>query len=447
MPAQEPSSPVRQRPEQSTGGRLAGSHEASEKAPQQSGEPSHASGAEGAAPPRSTAVIEAYSEALNSTKEQPRSSPGNHTSFPVPPGAQVVAPWTPGAQLGLDRRAYAARVSRADPGTGPASASQQTLPPVPGRHQAQLCLPLEWWETPPQRRRWARLRKALRCATPQTRGAVERCEPSEWTLVSCPNGHGRSRSPVPIDGCGKLDCEVCRPRAGGRRARTAAQRFVDAPILRITIPYPAGWRSRLDMSTIRAASPILWTVIEAWLRKVHHLDHRHQLASEDWLHPCGEDEEIWKPHHNFLIRGEALWLEPGDGGVVLRRRVLHPHVTVAELALLKQMVREVWERSSLDGVPEIPVVDYGYLTKAAHRGKRSHFIRYNARTFPGWHEGGRTHTRVAHALFQRGWGLYKQLLQLPRDRINCCSQCGAHLHVEKVATPDLPRRLRDRAPP
>ena len=348
------------------------------------------------------------------------------------PGGQLALPGSP-AQLGLDGRAYAVVDAIA------------STTPAPGGSAAQLTVfdgPL--LDSPPNKRRLRRVRKELAKAVELVLsiGTVKTCEPSRWAFTSC--GNGCYLRAVPVDGCGDLDCKTCHRKLTGRRRRAAAKRFAGAPILRVIIPYPARYRARLTVPVLTAMGALLNATVEQWLRDIHHLKPDQELASEDWFHPAGDEEpEQWKPHHNFLFRGQALWLGPHG----LRQRMLEPHVTKKALADLKQRVRAVW-LDVFGEAPEIPVLEYKYVKKNASTAWRAHFIGYTVRTFPGWHHDvlgggtGRGSNRRAYGLFRRGWPLFYELLHSPKpqEEERICQECRGMIITKIVTTEELHQR-------
>jgi hypothetical protein len=226
-------------------------------------------------------------------------------------------------------------------------------------------------------------------------------------------------------------------------------------MLKVELTYPSEVVYRIDRATLSALSPVAAAVVDVWLRHVNYLPRRDEvkdvLGIEDWPHPTGEGvcracgkvahrgedtcecggrvrrRRPWHPHHNLLVRGQALWWnERGD----LARRELFPHVQRTDLDLL----RELWADAiaAVFGGPAGPVDVYYRYVRPGDEAARSHIIKYVARTWPGWHGSalGRVQRR-AFGYFRRGWPLFRELLGLDVET-GFCANCGAPILSELV---------------
>lgn len=305
-------------------------------------------------------------------------------------------------------------------------------------------------------------RAAARSEGPPQPCASVACVPQSWVHTFCEAGCFHTM--VPSDSCGSVECSTCAPKLLRRRVKSAGRRFQGAPLLKVELTYPEEVVGRIDTATLAALSPIASTVVDVWLRHVHHLpqDRRDLLGVEDWPHPTGsghcrkcglvakQGEQTcecggrirrrrpWHPHHNVLVRGQALWL---TDRAELVRRDLFPHVQKADLDLLRSLWADAL-RAVFDS--DVPVVDvrYGYV-RPGDEARRSHMLKYVIRTWPGWHRAalGRIQRR-AYGYFRRGWPLFRELLGLHSESGLCA--CGACISAEIVPADDRVRLMEIR---
>jgi len=370
---------------------------------------------------------------------------------------------TPGNHTIKPRSKPAASTALREPRSKPAAST--ALRAVP----AAMTL---WRDSKAGKARVVKARRAVeRSSGPPLPSATLACEPKSWVHTFCTNACWHQM--VPSDSCGNVECTTCAPKLLSRRKKSAGKRFDGAPLLQLVLTYPEEVVARVDREALAALSPVAATVTDVWLRHVHHLPtgERNLLGIEDWPHPTGSGhcrkcglvvksgEQLcecggrirrarpWHPHHNILVRGQALWFGKSGG---LNRKTLFPHVQRADLDLLRSLWADALR--AVFGV-DLPMVDVHYsYAKPNDEAQRRHIIKYVCRTWPGWHRvalGGRH--RKAFGYFRLGWPLFRELLDLDKPAGLC--SCGAPICAEMVDSADL-RRLCEirglvngRAPP
>jgi hypothetical protein len=262
------------------------------------------------------------------------------------------------------------------------------------------------------------------------RQKLDPCKPESWLHIRCSSGCFESW--VPESSCGDSDCPTCSPKVVRRRKKRALKRFDGASLGTLTLTYPDYIAKRIDQPTLRALMPLAARAVDTWLRIVHHIGPELEVGIEDWFHPTGEDMNDWHPHHNFLIRLQALGIKGGD----LYRRKLRPWVSKSDLELLKSIWRAILnEVVKPAGLTEVKTVNawYGFVRENEQQ-KKSHRLKYFCRPFPGWHGQalGKTQRR-AYGYFRRGWPLYREMLGVGnlKPQVNCI-RCDSHILKDVV---------------
>jgi len=285
-------------------------------------------------------------------------------------------------------------------------------------------------------------------ATPLTDEKVldSACSPERWVLRWCVKHPGQTATAVPQDYCGTKSCPICCKLRDRKQMKRTMERFAGGHIQRFIITYPQELRALVDWEQVKLMSK-LWAVkIEQFLRKVNNLDDSWQLGLEDWIHPEGDKEPgVWKPHHNFLVRGEAFKVNIDDVRNLFERRELRLMLTKAELAEFRGIISEVL-RTAL-GYKKVCRENfwYSFVGSQADSGKRTHFVRYTSRAFPRWaHLPGLATRR--YRIFQRGWPAIRAYFNLREDQ-EAWSQCPVkgcevELSIVEMETADARKKIK-----